>query len=52
MDRDDRGEARFAVMHQFDQFVLVEVRLGPECHRARLFNPLILAAEMAGKWGE
>ena len=41
MDCDDRGQARLAVMHEFYKLVLVVIRLGPECHRARLCNRLI-----------
>ena len=52
MDRDDGLEARLAVMHELDQLVFVEVRLGPESHRARLFNLLLWQRKKAWEWGE
>ena len=41
VDGDDAGQPRCAVMHQLHELVLVKIRIGPECHRARLYNYLI-----------
>ena len=51
MERDDGGQAAFRIADHLDQFMVVEIRFGPECRHAASPQNALMDGHDGGEYG-
>ena len=51
MERDDGGQAAFRIADHLDQFMVVEIRFGPECRHAESPQNALMDGHDGGEYG-